>query len=75
MNQSRFQGGIQRRWGHLNLSQVVAHELGHIRGGGFDCAKSSRLGAEQPGLTATERQGLLDDAVNIDRYLEPPTKK
>jgi len=68
-------GGIQRRWGHLNMSQVVAHELGHIRGGNFDCAKSSRLGAEQPGLTARERQGLLDDAVNIDRYLAPPTKK
>jgi len=63
------EGGIHRRWGRLTVSQVVAHELGHVRGGGFDCAKSSRIGAELPGLSATERQGLIDDALNIEKHL------
>lgn len=68
-------GGITRRWGRLTLAQVVAHELGHIRlmkGGlssaSFDCAQASRAGADLPGLTAAERQGLLDDASNIERH-------
>jgi hypothetical protein len=59
-------GGATRRWGRLTLSQVVAHELGHIHGG-FDCAQASRIGANLPGLTATERQGLLNDASNIEK--------
>jgi hypothetical protein len=63
------EGGIHRRWGRLTVSQVVAHELGHVRGGTFDCAKSSRIGAELPGLSATERQGLIDDALNIEKHL------
>jgi hypothetical protein len=52
----------------------VAHELGHVRlilkvgrgAASFDCAQASRLAAELPGLTATERQGLLDDALNVE---------
>jgi hypothetical protein len=60
-------GGATRRWGRLTLAQVVAHELGHVLGG-FDCAQASRLGAGLPGLTATERQGLLDDAFHIERH-------
>jgi len=62
------------RGGHLTLSQVVAHELGHVRlilkvgrgAASFDCAQASRLAADLPGLTATERQGLLDDALNVE---------
>jgi hypothetical protein len=61
-------GGITRRWGRLTLAQLVAHELGHARGG-INCIVASRLGAELPGLTAAERQGLLDDALNIEKQL------
>jgi hypothetical protein len=67
-------GGATRRWGRLTLAQIVAHELGHVwlilRGhdiASFNCALASRLGAELPGLTAAERQGLLDDAFNIEK--------
>jgi hypothetical protein len=45
---------------------VIAHELGHAQTGNFSCAVASRTGANLPGLTAAERQGLLDDAVNIE---------
>jgi hypothetical protein len=61
--------GYNHPWrGHLTLRQVVAHELGHIRGGGFDCASASRIGADLPGLTAAERQGLIDDSLNIKKH-------
>jgi hypothetical protein len=59
------QGGAKRAWGDLDMKQVLAHELGHVRGGKFSCAVSSRLGADLPGLTTVERQGLLNDAVHI----------
>jgi hypothetical protein len=65
-------GGTQRDWGKLNLAQVVAHELGHIRGGRYSCAHASRLGADLPGLTAAERLGLLNDAWNIGTPREDP---
>jgi hypothetical protein len=58
-------GGTTRAWGDLNMKQVLAHELGHVSGGEFSCAMSSRIGADLPGLTTAERQGLLNDAVNI----------
>jgi hypothetical protein len=61
--------GYNHPWrGHLTLPQVIAHELGHIRGGGWSCAESSRIGADLPGLTEAERQGLLEDARNIDKH-------
>lgn len=58
--------GIVRKWGStLNLKQVTAHEVGHATTGSFSCAVASRTGADLPGLTAIERNGLLDDAVHI----------
>jgi hypothetical protein len=45
----------------------MAHELGHAETGSFDCAVASRTGANAPGLTAAERQGLLNDALKIDK--------
>jgi hypothetical protein len=60
--------GITRSWGaKLNVRQVIAHELGHVQAGSFDCAAASRTGAGLPGLTAGERQGLLDDALRISK--------
>ena len=62
------QNGVTRSWGSkLNMRQVMAHELGHAETGSFDCAVASRTGANAPGLTAAERQGLLNDALKIDK--------
>jgi len=58
-------GGITRAWGEeLSTKQILAHELGHVKGG-FNCSMASRAGADLPGLTAAERRGLLNDAVEI----------
>jgi hypothetical protein len=58
--------GVSRSWGaRLNLRQVVAHEIGHAEAASFNCCVASRTGADLSGLTATERLGLLDDAVHI----------
>jgi hypothetical protein len=46
------------------LRQVVAHEIGHVEKGTFDCALASRAGADI-GLPQAERLGLLRDAAQI----------
>lgn len=57
--------GIVRRGGSkLNLRQVIAHEIGHAMGE-TKCSMASRRGAELPGLTQAEREGLLRDADQI----------
>ena len=63
------QNGIVRSWGsRLNLRQVIAHELGYAESESVNCSVASETGANTPGLTAAEKQGLLDDAMYIEAY-------
>jgi predicted Zn-dependent protease len=58
-------GLVTNRGSQLNLRQVIAHELGHVESRNFDYAVASRTGANNPELTAAEKQGFLDDAMRM----------
>jgi len=66
VNGDALSHGVLRPWGAtLNPRQVIAHEIGHAITGSKDCAAASQAGAKLSGLSDTEKEGLLLDAMMI----------